>query len=67
MAWFNNESQFNFGRYNGKKVKEVSDSRYIKWLHESHYNIYFTEEVFQRLGITHKGLIRENKHSIMIK
>jgi len=61
MAWFNDKSQFNFGKYKTRKVSEVSDANYIKWLHESDYNVYFTEEVFRRLNITHGGLVKERK------
>jgi len=61
LAWFDDNSQFPFGKHKGKKVLEVTDSGYVKWLHESKYNIYFTEEVFKRLGITHGGLTKYGK------
>jgi len=58
MAYYNENSQFSFGKYKGKKVSEVNDAEYIVFIHESKYNIYFTEEVFNRLGIKHKGKIK---------
>lgn len=52
MAWYNEKSVFNWGRYKGKKVSEVSDADYIQWLHEDqNYNIYFTDEVLKRLNL----------------
>jgi hypothetical protein len=50
MANLKLKSQFNFGKYKGFKIKEVidryGDEQYFNWLHESHYNIKFTQEVF---------------------
>lgn len=55
MAWFNEDSQFHFGKYKGKKVSEVNDENYIDWLHHSNYNIYFIDKVLHRLGIDNNG------------
>lgn len=61
MGWLNDNSQLNFGKYKNKKVSEINDGEYIKWLHESKYNIFFTEEVFKRLNVKHEGKIKERK------
>lgn len=62
MAWYDDNSQFNYGKHKGKKVKEVDDANYISWLHHSHKNVYFTDEVLNRLSIKNKGLKRKSKY-----
>jgi len=61
MAWLNDNSRLNFGKYKGKKVGEVTDGQYIKWLHESKLNIFFTQNVFTRLKITTIKKIKNEK------
>lgn len=62
MVWLDNNSFFTFGKYKGKKVSEVKDAEYIKWLHENkEFNLFFTEDVFRRLKTNHKGEVSEVK------
>lgn len=59
MRWLSEESVFTFGKYKGKRVSDVDDAQYIKWIHESHLEVFFTEDVFRRLGVKHSGLVAE--------
>jgi hypothetical protein len=61
MAWLNNKSVINFGKYKGQKIESISDSDFIRSIHESKLNVYFTEDVFDRLKIKHKGLTKKEK------
>ena len=49
----NKESEFTFGRYNGKKVGEVlkEDSTYIGWLYYNAERCSFTEDIIAFLDI----------------
>ena len=67
MAWFDGDSVFSFGKHKGKKVKEVDDSNYIHWLHHSKLNVYFVQDVFDRLGINNTGLLKQSKTSDRIR
>lgn len=53
MANYKLRSQFNFGDYKGYKVKDVIKLRegrkFIHWLHNSRYNVKFTDEVFDEM------------------
>jgi len=49
MAWYSEKSVFTTGKYKGKKVSEVDDASYINWLHHSKLNVFFTQEVLDRL------------------
>ena len=55
MAWYSETSVFTHGKYKGKKVAEVNDASYIDWLHHSKLNLFFIQEVLDRLKIQNKG------------
>jgi len=55
MAWYSESSVFSYGKYKGKKVSEVNDIDYINWLHHSNLNVFFYQEVLDRLKIENKG------------
>jgi hypothetical protein len=55
MAWYKENSVLRFGKYKGKKVSEITDSKYICDLHHSTLNVYFIESVLNRLNIENKG------------
>lgn len=58
MAWLNNNSDMSFGKYKGMKVKDIDDWQYIQILHNSQMNIYFTQDVFERLNIENTGKVK---------
>ena len=58
MAWYSEKSVFSYGKYKGKKVSEVQDAEYISWLHHSNLNVYFLQEVLNRMKIENKGKIK---------
>ena len=61
MAWLNNNSVMTFGKYKGVKVSEITDWQTIQLIHNSHLNVYFTQDVFERLGIQNTGKIKIKK------
>jgi len=63
MAWYDENSQFNFGKHKGETVKDVDDSNYISWLHHNRMNVYFTDEVLNRLNVENRGKRRLTKNS----
>lgn len=61
MAWYNEQSNLQFGKYKGLKVSQVNDSKYIDNIHHSNLNIYFTQDVLDRLKIENKGKYKDQK------
>lgn len=58
MAWLSNNSVVAFGKHKGKKVSEITDIKWVKYIHNSDYNVYFKKEVIDRIGIDEKELIK---------
>jgi hypothetical protein len=61
MAWYSEKSIFAFGKYKGKKVEEVDDKGYINFIHHSDSNVFFTQDVLDRLNIDNKGKYKPKK------
>ncbi len=49
FIWINNEATFNFGRYSGKTLKEVTEKNkdYLDWILQGDFNLEIKELVGQ--------------------
>lgn len=54
MAWYKENSILSFGKYKGKRVKDIKDKSYIDWLHHSKLNVYFIPSILERLEIENR-------------
>ena len=64
MAWYTEKSVFTNGKYKGKRVAEVNDADYINWMHHSKLNVFFVQEVLDRLKIENKSLKQQRSEGL---